>query len=495
MKPPAHFKPGSRYYCRYLFHYMFYFTFYFMFYFILSIFTFSVFSPTSPLYGEFYFQGTDHQLEVIRLKGEKPGLTVLIFGGIHGDEPGGYFASEVLHDLKLLSGRVIVVPRVNYPSIMLNRRDVHGDMNRKFGPGQKPGDPDAEVVRILKNLMKEADILINQHDAFGFHRKTYISERYNPSRYGQSLIVDTASFYSKKLEKQVPIAEMGKRILERVNRQIKSKDHHFVFWDHDSISRSTRYPEMRKSATYYALTTHSIPAFGLETSKDLPTLSHKVKYQLLVIKEILREFNVEAVFPSSPFKLPVLHWVEFLKNGKDIVRVNSNTYLRLNPGDKIVLKKINANYNTGLSANILGWGNINDMDKEVIFDGLKTIRIKKNHMTMGRVFLKHFHARSVREVIVEINGRRMKIPNWGKIEVSKGRYFKIIGTAPHFPGIRFDVRGFPQVKGKPDDSDVKIYPRNLIKKYSFRKSREPPVYFVKIYNDKRFAGGFQVEIH
>ncbi|MCP5052506.1 MAG: hypothetical protein GY940_35385, partial [bacterium] len=174
----------------------------------------------SPLYGELYFRGTDHQLEVIRLKGKKPGLTMLIFGGIHGDEPGGYFSSEILPTLKLLKGQLIVVPRVNYPSIMLNKRDLHGDMNRKFVPGELPGDPDAEVVRLLKNLMKEADVFVNQHDAFGFHRHKYISKLYNPKRYGQCLIVDAATFYSKKLKKQVHLAEMGKRILERVNKQI-----------------------------------------------------------------------------------------------------------------------------------------------------------------------------------------------------------------------------------------------------------------------------------
>ena len=32
--------------------------------------------PSGLLFGEIYFKDTDHQLEVIRIKGEKPGLTV-----------------------------------------------------------------------------------------------------------------------------------------------------------------------------------------------------------------------------------------------------------------------------------------------------------------------------------------------------------------------------------------------------------------------------------
>lgn len=447
--------------------------------------------PVQALWGEYYFQGTDHQLEVIRLKGDKPGFTVLIFGGIHGDEPGGYFSSEILSKIKLLKGNLIIVPRVNFPSIMLNRREVNGDMNRKFGREQ-PGDPDREVIKLLKRLLGEADIFINQHDAYGFHRETYISKKYNQSRYGQSLIIDAPTFYSKKLQKQIELAVIGKRIMARVNEQIKNPDHQFGFWDHNSVAGNTKHLEMRKSATYYALTTHSIPAFGLETSKDLPTLEHKVKYQLLVIKEILHEFGLEFIFPSPDMKLPVLNWVDFKKNGSDIIRVNSNTNLRLAPGDTIVMKEIFSNYDSGLSANILNWGTLNDMGKEFVFETNTTILIKKNNLPIGKVYLKRFHKNSVREISVDLNGRIKKIPNWGKIEITDGQYFNIRGTKPQFKNTRFDVRGFSLGSGRRDDSNVEIRPNQLLKKYSFMKKGN--IYFVKIYTGGRFAGGFQVEI-
>lgn len=450
---------------------------------------------------EIFFKNTDHQLEVIRIKGKKPGLTVLIFGGIHGDEPGGYFASELLSNIKLMKGNLIIVPRVNFPSIMLNRREIHGDMNRKFVPHDNPKDPDSEVVKVLKKLMGEADVFINQHDAFGFHRETYISKKYNQKCYGQSLIIDSSGFYSRRLLKQINLAEIGKRIMKRVNDQIPNPDHHFGFWDHNSVDKLTRFPEMRKSATYYALTTHSIPSFGLETSKDLPTLTHKVKYQLLVIKEILREFDLEFVFPSDKLKVPVLFWVEFLKNGKDVIRVNGNTNLRLTPGDKIKILKINSNYVSGLSANILGWGTINDMNKEMVFKTPTAIRFKKNHLTLGKVYLKNYLPGSVKEILVEVGrkpgkkvGRKkvVRIPNWGKIEVGKREYFKILETAPAFPKTRFDIRGFNAGSGRRDDSGTRVSPDALLKKYSFNK--KGTVYFVKIYKSGRFAGGFQVEV-
>jgi len=458
------------------------------------------FLPSIPVHAytvstDYYFSDTDHELEVIRIKGDEPGLTVLIFGGIHGDEPGGYFSSEVLSGIKLTRGNLIIVPRVNFPSIMLNRRELHGDMNRKFVPQEKPGDPEAELVKVLKNLMKEADVFINLHDAQGFHRETYISKKYNQNCYGQSLIIDCGNFYSKKLKEQINLGEIGQRILGRVNRQIENKDHHFGFWDHDSVAKNTRFPEMKKSATYYALTTYSIPAFGLETSKELPTLYHKVKYQLVVIREILHEFGLKFEFPSPGVKEPVLYWVEFLKNGQDVIRVNGNTNLRLADRDKIVIKKIFSNYESGLSANILNWGSINDVNKEFVFDKSKnvtTVLVKKNHLVMGKIYLRSYRSDSVREIFLEVNGEQKTIPNWGKIDLKQGEYFKILKTHPEFPDMRFDVRGFNALPGKADDSDTEIYPKDLIPKYSFQE--KGTLYFVKVYNSGSFAGEFQVEI-
>jgi len=445
------------------------------------------------LRGEIYFKDSDRQLEVIRINGEQPGLTVLIFGGIHGDEPGGYFSSEILSKVKMIKGNLIVVPRVNFPSIMLYKRDLNGDLNRKFGDREKPGDPDIEIVKILKSLMKEADVFINQHDAYGFHRETFISPKYNYKMYGQSLIIDCARFYSDKLKKQVELAQMGKSILERVNRQISNKDHHFGFWDHDSVAHNTRFPEMKKSATYYALTTFSIPAFGLETSKDLPSLNDKVKYQLIVIREILHEFGLEGVFPSTDVATPEMYWIEFLKNNKDTVRVNPSTNLRLNSGDIIIIKNIVSNYDNGLSADIMDWGSINDVDKEFRYSKPSVIQVKKNHLVMGKIFLQGFLKDSIREISVEVNGKKQVIPNWGKVEISRGETFKILGTSPVLSQTRFDIRGFNAPGSIKDDSNIVISFEKLLPEYSFLKKGS--VYFVKVYSGTQLTGGFQVEWH
>jgi hypothetical protein len=443
-------------------------------------------------FGYFLFKGSDHELEIIEKKGEKPGSTLLIFGGIHGDEPGGYFSSELLSKIKMKRGKLIIVPRVNFLAVMLNKREFYGDMNRKFTSKKYPNDPDSKVVGKLKDLMKEADVFINQHDAYGFHRDKYISKNYNPYRYGQSLIVDTASFYSNKFKKEVNLEALGRRIVSRANQQIKSEKHHFCFWNHNSVAKGTKFNEMQKSATYYALTTYSIPAFGLETSKDLPTLFHKVKYQLIVIKEILNEFGFEYDFPKIQVMDPVMYWLEFLKNGKNIIRVNSNTIIRLEKGDKLILNHIYSNYNSGFSLDLLENRTINDIDKTIIFTKKAGIIIRKNNYTIGKVYLKKYLKNSIREIQIDLNGEHKSIPNWGKIQISEDQYFSILGTLPKQKYPRIDVRGFSAGKNSRDDSRVKIEKKDLIKKYSFK--REGKIFFVKIYNSGILSGGFQVEM-
>ena len=61
------------------------------------------------------------------------GSTLLVVGGIHGDEPGGYFAPMLLAKYyKIESGNLWIVPNLNFDSIVKNSRGINGDMNRKF---------------------------------------------------------------------------------------------------------------------------------------------------------------------------------------------------------------------------------------------------------------------------------------------------------------------------------------------------------------------------
>lgn len=65
-----------------------------------------------------FFEGEENELHVYRINGTKPGKTLLIIGGIQGDEPGGFLAADFYADFSLETGNLIVVPRANFPSIL-----------------------------------------------------------------------------------------------------------------------------------------------------------------------------------------------------------------------------------------------------------------------------------------------------------------------------------------------------------------------------------------
>jgi len=58
--------------------------------------------------------GTAGETPVYFLFGARPGGTILVLGGTHGDEPAGYLAAVVLvEQVRVQAGRLIVIPRAN----------------------------------------------------------------------------------------------------------------------------------------------------------------------------------------------------------------------------------------------------------------------------------------------------------------------------------------------------------------------------------------------
>ena len=75
-------------------------------------------------------------------KGEPSENTMLLIGGIQGDEPGGFLAASIVAtDYNITKGSLWVVPNLNFPSIIERSRGTKGDMNRKFAHVDK-NDPD-----------------------------------------------------------------------------------------------------------------------------------------------------------------------------------------------------------------------------------------------------------------------------------------------------------------------------------------------------------------
>ena len=67
-------------------------------------------------------------------RGTTPGPRVLVESGIHGDELAGTYAlDEVVRRLSVVSGTVVVIPRMNRPAVNREVRYINVDLNRAFG--------------------------------------------------------------------------------------------------------------------------------------------------------------------------------------------------------------------------------------------------------------------------------------------------------------------------------------------------------------------------
>ena len=87
-------------------------------------------------------------------KGKQDKNTLLVIGGIQGDEPGGFVSASLLAThYEITKGSLWIVPNLNFYSIIKRSRGPYGDMNRKFAELSKK-DPEYETVSRIKNYIK-----------------------------------------------------------------------------------------------------------------------------------------------------------------------------------------------------------------------------------------------------------------------------------------------------------------------------------------------------
>lgn len=409
-----------------------------------------------------YFEKTDHELHVYRLFGREPGNTILIIGGIHGNEPGSYLAADKYVDLTLRSGNLIIVPRANLGSILSDQRGAQGDYNRKFAAQLRTDNYDDRIIAILKGLIEDADLLLNLHDGSGFYREKWQDQWHNPFRYGQSVIADCDTF-EDGANGELRLGDIARRVVNRVNSRIGNSEYHFRFANHNSVDPNTRYPEMRKTATYYALTRHRIPAFGVETSKSLPTEEMKVEHQVLVINAFMEEFGVIADMPNMAHAEPRLDYLVIDINGASQMVVRNGGTLSVQMGDRVRVDHIVGNYERHMYADFEGISGFNDNGKEVVVTRPLNVRVRKDAETCGSIRIvpdgravatgdqRYESGFSETGFLVDVNGQRSLVNTGGTLPVIKGDQIRVIDylSPQGNKGINVNFHGFV---GNPRDN-------------------------------------------
>jgi len=153
------------------------------------------------------------------------GPTVVITGGIHGNEPAGARAAEQIRHWPIVRGKLIVVPRVNTAGLAENIRFIpkapedQRDLNRNFPNPGIADEPRGEIAKELWRFIVEQnpDWLFDLHEGYEFN----ISHKPKPGKVksvGSTIIYDRSQQLS-------PLVE---RMLAAVNRTVERPERKFV---------------------------------------------------------------------------------------------------------------------------------------------------------------------------------------------------------------------------------------------------------------------------
>jgi hypothetical protein len=400
-----------------------------------------------------YFPNTPYELNIYRISGKKPGPTLMLIGGIQGNEPGGFLSADLYADMSLERGNLIVVPRANFCSIISNQRGVNGDMNRKFTPEPVTSSMEDRIVTILKTLISESDYLLNLHDGSGYYYPKYIDRWRNPMCFGQSVIADCEEFRIPSSGKVLKLGEMARKVIGEVNPHIPNRLHQFNFNNTRTDDTDSPHREQMRSATYYALTRHHIPAFGVETSKFLPSIDLKVQYHNLVINAFMKHFGIVPESPGLNLEPPHLKYLVISINGLTPIVIEPTQQIVLHSGDSINVTHIEANYDRGLSVDLLGHGDLNDFRKDFMIFKDTSLIIRRDNQTFaeipirvsGKRAVETAHPAKIDYFVIEARGQRILLSSGDTLDLTSGDELKILDVMPSPSGsskIKVNFKGF-----------------------------------------------------
>lgn len=221
------------------------------------------------LYQETIAPGTKYATDLFIIRSPNPGPSVMIVGGVHGNEPAGYTAASIIKDYVIDKGTLLVLPQANLRAIKSDVRYLESekDLNRCF-PQSKTESADNTLSRAIYAAIKKhnVDWLMDMHEGANYSRLS------SSSSVGQSII-----YYPRTATKNVSL-----KIVNNLNKNISTSYKKF-----DLLKYPTRGSLARASAQYLGAN-----SFIFETcSRQL--LSTRVNYQLKAAGILLAELGMQ----------------------------------------------------------------------------------------------------------------------------------------------------------------------------------------------------------
>ncbi|MDJ1431848.1 succinylglutamate desuccinylase/aspartoacylase family protein [Halostagnicola sp. A-GB9-2] len=115
-------------------------------------------------------EGTDHETTVYTTEAQADGPTVLVVGGVHGNEVAGYATANEIAKWAIDAGTLVTIPEANATAVdQQGRAGADGvDLNRQF---PESSEPQTELARGLWDVVleNEPDIVIDLHESTGIY--------------------------------------------------------------------------------------------------------------------------------------------------------------------------------------------------------------------------------------------------------------------------------------------------------------------------------------
>ncbi|KLE08966.1 M99 family carboxypeptidase catalytic domain-containing protein [Aliarcobacter butzleri] len=411
------------------------------------------------------FAVTNRDFSIYKKESQTLSHTLLIIGGIHGDEPGAYFAPAFFEKYyKITKGNVWVIPNINGDSIIANQRGIYNDMNRKFSVIEKD-DPDYFIIERVKKIIldKKVDLILNLHDGHGFYRETHENAIFNPKAWGQATIIDQDKING--LDKFGDLDKIATQVKNNLNKDKLFQEFHS--FGVKNTQTKFKDEQMQLSLTYFAITNNK-PAFAIETSKNITDLTEKVIYQLKSIEEFMKIMDIE--FQRD---FDINNYEEVKKRLFDFgeVKINENIAFDLNDTRKILrfipLKKENNEFKF---ENALGATKIVDNKYEVYI----------GNINVTNLFPQIFDVKEYKDSIkIEVDGKVINTKLGEVIDVKNS--FKIVKN----DFFRVNVIGFSK-SGVDSEDNILLKKSDMVDSFSIDTNNKQ--YRVEFYKDNNFYG-------
>lgn len=214
--------------------------------------------------------GTPFETEWSAWTADAPGPTVVITGGMHGNEPAGARAARQVADWTVARGRLVVLPRCNEPALAADQRRIPGlegdagDLNRHFPPASVEQGSE-QAARIWDFVLGwEPDVLVDLHEGYGFRAA-------GSKSVGSSVITQRAADHPRR-----------SKLLAAVNAEIEDPARRFVALG----------PPVRGSLVGAASEALDIEGHIFETTHAEQPLSKRCRQQRQMVAALLADLEM-----------------------------------------------------------------------------------------------------------------------------------------------------------------------------------------------------------